>query len=280
MSQDTSLIALIDKRCEEGTIELPVFDRVANQVYQAIKRDDLNAKSLVKLLEEDSAIASEVLRMANSSFFSGLGEVTRLADAIVRLGTKQIASLVLASSQKRMYSASNSQFGDRLVQLWHHAAAVAFGSRWLAQEIGMRHLADEVFLAGLLHDVGKLSLLRIIEDLMTEMGDKLPVSDAVLDLAIKQLHPAHGAELLASWHLPEVFRRVVAEHHGDMPERDDAVLLIVRLVDLACIKEGIGERYEPELELDASEEAAILGLDEIRIAELQVVLEDAVARAS
>ena len=280
MSNEISLIDLIAKRREEGTIALPVFDRVAMNVFQAVQKDCLNASGLVALLEEDPTIASEVLRVANSSFFSGLGEVTRLSDAIVRLGNKQIASLALSASQKRMYSASNSKFCDRLVQLWHHANAVAFGSRWLAAHVGMRHLADDAFLAGLLHDVGKMSLLRIIEELVTELGDELPLSDAVLDIAVKQLHPIHGAELLASWNLPDLFCRVVANHHGATPERDDGVMLIVRVMDLACVKEGIGERYEPDLELDACDEATILGLDQIRIAELQVVLEDAVAQAA
>ena len=275
-----SLVDLIEQRRAEGRIELPVFDRVAGRVYQAVNSGDVDANGLVMLLEEDPAIASEVLRVANSSFFTGLGEVTRLRDAIVRLGNKQIATLALAASQKRMYSASAGQFGDRLVDLWRHASAVAFGSRWLAQVLGLRHLADEAFLAGLLHDVGKISLLRIIEDLLAEEGESLPVSDAVLEAAVRQLHPSHGAELLASWNLPDVFLRAVAEHHGPIPERDDAVLLIVRMVDRACVKEGIGERHEPELDLDTCDEATLLGLDEFRIAELQVVLEDAAAMAA
>lgn len=280
MSNPPSLVELIARKQQEGTLELPVFDHVATRVYQSVNSGEVDANGLVALLEEDPAIASEVLRVANSSFFSGLGEVTRLRDAIVRLGNRQIASLALAASQKRMYSASGGHFGERLVKLWRHASAVAFGSRWLAQEIGMRQLADEAFLAGLLHDVGKMSLLRIIEDLMAEMGDELPVSESVLDTAIRQLHPSHGAELMASWNLPEVFRRVVAEHHGPLPERDDGVLLIVRLVDRACVKEGIGERHDPDLDVDSCDEALMLGLDEIRIAELQVVVEDAAAEAA
>ena len=280
MSNPPSLVELIQKRQDEGTLELPVFDHVATRVYQAVNGGEIDATGLVTLLEEDPAIASEVLRVANSSFFSGLGEVTRLRDAIVRLGNRQIASLALAASQKRMYSASGGQFSERLVKLWRHANAVAFGSRWLAQEMGMRESADEAFLAGLLHDVGKMSLLRIIEDLIAEMGDQLPVSESVLDTAITQLHPAHGAELMGSWNLPEVFCRVVADHHGAIPERDDGVLLIVRLVDRACVKEGIGERHDPDIEVDTCDEAAMLGLDDIRVAELQVVVEDAAAEAA
>jgi putative nucleotidyltransferase with HDIG domain len=277
VNNSLSLIQLIQKRREEGSLDLPVFDRVANEVYRAVQANRSSAKELVQLLEEDPAIAGEVLRVANSSFFSGLGEITRLSDAIVRLGNKQIASLALAASQKRMYSESGTQFGERLVLLWRHSNAVAFGSRWLTEQLGLRHLADEAFLAGLLHDVGKMSLLRIIEDLIAEMGDDLPLSDAVLDTAIQQLHPQHGADLLSAWNLPELFCRVVADHHHDHPSRDNEVLLIVRLVDLACTKEGIGERHEPDLELNSCVEAGMLGLDDFRIAELQVILEDAAA---
>lgn len=279
MSNSPSLLSLIAQRQAEGTLELPVFDHAAARVYQAVHSGEIAANELVALLEEDPVIAAEVLRAANSSFFSGLGEITRLRDAIVRLGNKQIAALALAASQKRMYSASGGQFEDHLVQLWRHAISVAYGSRWLANVTGLGNLADEAFLAGLLHDVGKMSLLRIIEDLIEERGEELPVSDAVLDVAMRHLHPSHGATLLESWNLPEVFCRVVAEHHGPIPDRDDSVLLLVRLVDHACVKEGIGERHEPDIDLNTSEEALLLGLDEIRLAELQVVVEDAAQAA-
>ena len=274
MNGKQSLVELIDKELEAGTVELPVFDQVAMNVYRSVRADEINADELCDLLQEDPVLVGEVLRVANSSFYSGLSGVTTLKDAVVRLGTKQVASLALAASQKRIYSASASRFQDRLVTLWKHAAATAFGARWLAQKTGHRDQADEAFVAGLLHDVGKTSLLRIIEDLSVR-DDALNVADEVIDLTLDQLCAAHGAKLLETWNVPEVFRQIVIQQHADTFDENDVLVAIVRLVDRACAREGISDRPDPSAELEASREARALGLNAIQIAELQVVLEDA-----
>ena len=107
------------------------------------------------------------------------------------------------------------------------------------------------------------SLLRVIEDLEEAQGDTPTISDAAVDVAVKRLHPSHGAALLQCWNLPEVYQRVVADHHGELPEADDVVLLIVRLVDRACARNGLGERNEPDLALEGCDEANLLGVHDL-----------------
>ena len=102
-----------------------------------------------------------------------------------------------------------------------------------------------------------------------------PRPDAVIDAALRQLHSGHGSELLAGWNIPEVFCEVAAHHHDADFDRDNTTLVIVRLVNAACHQEGIGDDDCDDPVADASEEAQLLGLGEIQIAELQVVLGDA-----
>ena len=212
MSNQESLVSLINQKLESADLELPVFDDIAVRLHKGVRENTLNAEEMCSLLEEDPALVSEVLRMSNSSFFSGLTEIRSLKDAAVRLGTKQVAAIVFSVSQKRLYSQSKGLFKGRLHELWQHANAVSSGARWVANTIGYRSISDEAFIAGLLHDVGKLSLLSIIEDLIA--SKELSLSDEIIDMTLNELYCEHGAKLLELWNLPEFFQQVVL-HQAD-----------------------------------------------------------------
>lgn len=272
MNEQQSLVSLINQRLESGDVELPVFDNIAVRIHREVRENKLDADGLCTILEEDPILVSEVLRTANSSFFSGLVEVRDLRGAAVRLGIKQIASIVFSVSQKRMYSASRGPFKARLLQLWQHASAVSLGSRWLANNAGFRSIADEAFVAGLLHDVGKLSLLRIIEELAKT--DNIALSNDLVNDTVKQLYCSHGARLLEMWNLPESFKTVVLHQDDEHFDDSNVTLCIVRLVDKACALEGISDQPGDGIVLESLPESLALGLSEIDLAELRIVIED------
>ncbi len=273
MNDAVSLINLIDERLASGEVELPVLDETAAKIHKQVSENSIDAEGIVSLLEQDPILTTEVLRMANSSFFAGLSEVRNLKEATVRLGNKQIASIVMSISQKRMYSASGGLFQARLLSLWSHTSVVSLGARWLANSLGYRALADEAFVAGLLHDVGKLSLLRIIEDLAQTNSTLL--SDDVVNGALLQLNTSHGAKLLDMWNLPDVFVQVVSQLDTKEFDESNLSLMMVRLVDKASAVEGFSDYPEPDLALESLPEAEILGLCEVDLAELRIVIEDA-----
>jgi len=277
MSEKISLVELIDQKLQQGEVELPVFDEVAQKVYSAIQANSMDAEAICEILQQDMVLVSEVLRMANSSFFSGLGDISTIQDAVVRLGLKRISTLVLAVSQKRMYSASGDMFRDRMIQLWQHAAAASLSARWIANATGYKKLSDQVHVAGLLHDVGKLSLLRIIEELVK--SDEIPHSDELVDATLDKLYCEHGAKLLEIWDVPELFRDVVLAQNDAEFDQSNVTLTIVRLADRTCAKEGVSDRPEPDLCLESLPETQWLGIDEIALAELRIVIEDARAAA-
>ncbi len=275
MSKPSSLVDMISAKLTSGEIELPVFDQVALKVYRAVRKDDLNAEQICQLMEEDPVLVAEVLSTANSSFFSGLGQVSTIKEALVRLGAKQVGALAMAAGQKRLYSMSKGLYNARLKKLWAHTSAVAMGSRWLARKAGYLNLSDEAYVGGLLHDVGKVSLLTIIEDLSVDADSDIQVSEHVVDVTLRQLHTRHGAELLKMWSLPDSLQQVVAEQELDKFDESNVVLTIVRLVDKACAKEGISDFPDPTISLDSTQESKILNLNDIVLAELQIVVEDA-----
>jgi HD-like signal output (HDOD) protein len=272
MTEQHSLIHLINKALEEGTVELPVFDNIAVKIHREARENKLDAEGICKILEADPVLVSEVLRLSNSTFFSGLAEVKDLRAAAVRLGVKQLASIVMSVSQKRMYSASKGPFKARMVKLWLHGSAVSMASRWISNQAGYKQLADEVFVAGLLHDVGKLSLLRIIEELAKEHS--MPLTNELVDMTLQQLYCSHGAQLVKLWGLPDSFGDIILQQADEQPNESNVALMIVRLADKASALEGISDFPDSSITLESLPETSALGLSEIDIAELRIMLED------
>jgi hypothetical protein len=84
---------------------------------------------------------------------------------------------------------------------------------------------------------------------------------------------------MEAWDLPEIYCRVAREHHAESFNPDDVLLVVVRLVDKACLRLGIGIEHEPDLDLVASPEALCLEAPDLLLAELEVLLEDALELA-
>jgi HD-like signal output (HDOD) protein len=263
----------INKRLESGEVELPVFDEIALRINREVRENKLDADLICEILEEDLALVAELLRMTNSSFFAGMTPVGSLKEGAVRLGVRQIASIVFSVSQKRLYSASSGLFKSRLTKLWKHTSAVSIGSRWLAANSGYRGLADEAFICGLLHDIGKLSLICIMEDLIEKEG--LELSDETVDSTISAMYCSHGAQLLDAWNLPEEYKTVVLEQNSEDFDQSNTVLTIIRLVDKACLAEGIADRdYEGTVEVASLREVDALSLIDEDLQGLSLILQE------
>ena len=119
-----------------------------------------------QVIRQDPTLTGELLRLSNSSFFGGIEKVVTVRDAVMRLGIKQVAELVILSGQKRYYQLKDPLLGSFVERLWRHAVGCGIGSDWLASKLRLGEVREEAFMAGLLHDVGKLLLLRVIDDHM------------------------------------------------------------------------------------------------------------------
>lgn len=275
-----SLHDLIVEFIDSHEIQLPVFNPVALRLQQALHRDDTQIADLETMISEDQALASHILRVANAAFYKGLQPITTVRKAIVRLGIQQIASLAMVVAQQQMYKKSNGLFLRYQEQLWQHAFAAAVGSKWLAERCGYRSEMETAFLAGLLHNIGQLALLKIIEDLRVAgtITADLP-KNLITEILNSNMHTEQGYLLTRKWNLPEVYCTLVRDHHQEPCDPDNTLLLFVRLADQVCEKAGIGLSGDPEIALAATVEAQILGLGEIPLAELEILVEDSVSMA-
>lgn len=274
MTNQKELERLINERIQSGEVELPVFDDIALKIQREVRENKLDGDLICEILKEDLVLVAELLRVANSAFFAGMAPIGSLREAAVRLGVRQIASIVFSVCQKRLYSASSGLFEPRLTSLWRHTNAVSIGSRWVAANAGYRALADDAFVCGLLHDIGKLSLICIIEELIRT--EAIELSEEVVDATIVAMHCEHGAQLLEVWNLPDAFKTVVLGQDADDFDSENKVLAIIRLVNNACIAEGIADmKYADTPEVASMAEVQALSLTDGDLHDLSLILQEA-----
>lgn len=273
MSAPVSLIDVINHFIESDTIALPVFNTNASLVQQQLAKPEPDLKIVEKIINSDQALSSQVLKIANSTFYRGLAEVGTVRAAIMRLGMKEIEKIVLLASSKNLYVSKDKTITQVMKKLWQHSVGCAYGTVWLARRYEYGVDQSQAFFAGLFHDVGKLLILIVIEQ-VKQKNKTLKLTDALLLEAMAKLHTREGAKMLDQWNMPQYFCDIAQDHHTDAFDTKNFLLILVRMANQVCHKLGIGLAHEPNLLLPATLEASLLNLTEIDLAELEIALED------
>ncbi len=274
MNREAPLLVQLKQFAIQHEITLPVFSDVARQLQDASRSDTYDLAAIEQSIDSDPALAAEVLRAANSAFFGGLAEITSIRAAIMRLGFKQVTNLAFMATEKNRYSAKQPRINGVMKELWQHASACALAGEWIAKRLRYPQIAEEAFIGGLLHDIGKLFLLRVLD----QMSANNPLAAAcpipLVREILRQAHADQGHQLLQSWNLPSVYLTIVRDHHSEVIDPQNLPMLIVRLANHACHRAGIGIEKDESLVLAATAEATLLGMSEVALAELEIILED------
>jgi HD-like signal output (HDOD) protein len=276
---EKSLLERVDEHLRARDARLPVVDQIGMQVRRVVSSGDFDLREVENLINQDPALAAAVLRGANSAFYRGIQKVLTVGEAVARIGARQVANLVLLETQRKNFVSETRELRELFRALWRHAVACAAGAEWLARRLHYEEIADHAFVAGLLHDLGKLLLLRVLDELHADEPEQTPLTDTLTRELLQSFHAARGAALMETWDLPELYCRVARDHHAETFDPDDVLLVVVRLVDKACARLGIGVTHEPELELAATPEALCLEASDLLLAELEVLVEDALELA-
>jgi len=274
MLAENALVDLIHDRVSSKALQLPVFHHVALKLMNVLAKEDYSIAQVAQMILEDQALSSHVLRMANSAFFGSLSKVTTIRDAIVRLGARQVTNIVTVVTQSQQYCTKDKTMAAYMQPLWKHALGCALGTKWFADKTGYKELAQEGLLAGLLHDIGQLFLLKVLEDVQASEPE-LTLSKPVIVEVLQHMHVEQGTLLMQHWNIPELYGEIVRQHHLETYDTSNTLLLMVRLVDMACKKVGIGLHHDPSIVLATTPEAQALGAKEVVLAELEIMLEDA-----
>ncbi len=233
---------------------LPALPTGAGQLIALLQDPDVNINRLIQRIEYDPGLTSNVLRLANSSYFAGPRSIASLRDAIVRLGTRRILQLVITSAVAPLARKPVRGYDLSAGQLLEHSVAVAVAAEQLAALLPVR-APDHLFTAALLHDLGKIVLgtfLRVRVEPVTKLAFEEGLSfDEAERRVLDTDHAEVGALLLAEWGLPSSIVDVVAQHHhpqhaSEDPLTTDLVHAADQLVLSSALGSGIdGLNYRP-----------------------------------
>jgi len=239
---------------------LPAMPLVAHRLVQLMQLDSCSADDVTRVLSADQSLASRVLKLANSSFYGRSGQVGSISRAVVMLGFSAIRSLALGLglAQTLRRAAGTTDLAD----FWRHAIYVAAGARTLARESG-RVDSEEAFVAGLLHDLGRLILEMVAPGYPARLGDV--TADGLLDAETATVGMAHtraGQKVVQHWNLPDRLAHVIRFHHHPTQWRRDETLLLPTVILADMMARALDRSCEPAAdEPDLTELAAALGLD-------------------
>jgi HD-like signal output (HDOD) protein len=269
------LVELIKEHLQGDLQDLPVFNSVAVKLQQMLANRDFRMEAVIEMISEDQSLASQVLKVANSSYYAGLSSIATIKDAIIRLGAQEVANMVMMASQFELYHSENEYLNESMQKLWVHSLACATGAKWLAKKTGYINLVSESFMGGLLHDIGQLALLKVLDDINRSKESRATLSDTLISEILVRMHEDVGYKLMKSWSLPDTYCSISINHHMEEFDGNDILLVIVRLSDKACKKVGKSLQPDASLSLVSSPEAQYLGIKEMALAELEIVVEDA-----
>ena len=274
MEAESSLVGMIDHFVASKKVKLPAFNATALRIQKEVAKAEPDSRLIEKLIVSDQSLTGEVLSVSNSSFYKGLTQVATVRDAIIRMGNIEVSNIVSLVALQHNFQSKIPAMHKIMGKLWRHSVGCAIGANWLSRQTGFQALAHETFIAGLLHDVGKLYVLKVIDDMKASREIENLPSDTVIDELMQQLHTEQGYTLMAQWNLPEKYCQVARDHHLAEFDGSNFLLVLVRLANQVCHKMGIGLIEDPSIVLLEIPEAAQLQLSEMDLARLEVRLED------
>lgn len=264
---DLSLLLKKDsiKAMVSGVDSLPSLPSLYLEIIQEIQSSDSSIKKVGDIISRDLAMTAKILKLVNSSYFSLPRHISSPEQAVFLLGLDTIKSLVLSIQVFSQFRLKKMPEGY-LSRLWDHSMATAQTSKIIAkQERQEQVVIDNSFMAGLLHDAGKLVMASCFDDqygeLVSSVGDNRVLSEREKE-AFDVTHAEAGAYLMGLWGLPHPIIEAIAFHHspGSSIAREFTPLTAVYIADMLEHEKSGGFAEESGIEID-HEYIAAMGLN-------------------
>lgn len=254
--------------------DIPVLDKLTLKAWAIVQNPQDHEAEIGNLVRRDSALASRIIRLANSGPRAGLEPVGDLGQALRRVGLGAVEDIVLGSFTQRVYRPLGATDSQLVTGLWDHSVAVATAAQWISRGLGQVD-AVRAFQAGLLHDIGRVLAFRVLSDAAARSPQ---VRRALLPertrLVIDAHHEEVGGMLLEKCGFPLDVVVAARKHHNPSELPDNPVVpLVVSLADLVARRIGMDVSPSQEGGLAAQALATRLGLPEERLAALEVEME-------
>ncbi len=216
--------------------KLPPFSPILNKLMATLAGEDVSFSALGELIEKDTVVAGNLLRVVNSALYARRSTVNSVRHALSVLGLDKVRNTVLAMSITRMMNQVRTPKNFSMERFNKHSAAVALLSDHLAQHVTAQY-PEGAFVAGLLHDVGRLLIALALPDEYDSILRAYQHSERTwLECEQERLgftHAEMSGEVLVAWKLPQEIQDAAREHHLPPPPELERELRLGRVVDAA-----------------------------------------------
>lgn len=226
--------------------DIATLPEVTIKIIEIVEDPKSTAHDLHKVIKNDPALSVKVLKVVNSAFYGLPGQIASVDRAIILLGLSAVKNIAIAASIARLFKGKRISRQFSATDLWRHSLAVAVVARSIGRCSPNPVLPDELFLAGLIHDIGILVERQSFPDQFTEVINRCSKTDLEFLEVEREIigadHQAFGVGLTTKWKFPRHLRAAVGFHHN--PDAVSAELknmaMLVRVADVLACEERIG----------------------------------------
>ncbi len=228
----------MDKTIElvNGVKDIQAMPSVIVKALNVMKKPTASMKELGDIVMFDQSLTIKILALVNSAYYGFSQQISSINIALSLLGMVKVKNIIVAVAMKPMMSNQ----GDK--ELWKHSMKVAAGCEYLANLTKVMD-SDEAFIAGFVHDVGKMVLQMTNEKLYSKVLNTVEMGTDILDAERKYFDSDHvktGSLLAKRWQLPILLANIISYHHApslsSIPVPCNLVCFIDKLVQ---------ENYDP-----------------------------------
>jgi len=224
--------------------EIPPLPAVVIKAIKTIDDPKSSSSDVAKIISQDEGLTAKVLKLANSAYYGFPRSITTLSEAITVLGYNTVKSLIYAAAAHGHMSGELKGYALDRGELWRHSLGVAIVSREIAKKVKHRDI-EQAFVAGLLHDIGKIVLNQFVRFGFTLIVKKVEVERVPFNQAEREIlgfdHTDIGGRIAEKWNLPPELVDAIYHHHSPEESKVSPKLTsIVHVANSLCLMLGWG----------------------------------------
>jgi HD-like signal output (HDOD) protein len=237
-----------------GYIQVSSLPVIYTRVNEAVNNPRSSTSDISKVISDDPGLTSRLLRLVNSAFYGYPNKIDTISRALLIVGTQQLRELALATSVITMFDGISARLVN-MESFWRHSIACGIAAKILATYRKTESHSERFFVAGIVHDIGRLILFKkrpheAEEALTISRSDEQPLYQAEQKV-LGFDHAEIGRSLLLMWNIPPVLQEIVAFHHnpgGAVSHKVEAAVIHVADIIAHGMQFGTsGERFVPPL---------------------------------
>lgn len=196
--------------------DLPSLPEIYLRVSEQLEDENSSVQQIGDTVQNDPAITTRVLKMVNSAYYGLPNQVSSIAQAVSLLGRERLKHILIGSVLRGVFSGTDNP-AFSMQEFWQHSIKTAIIARYLARQIVQIEEAEAMFTAGLLHDIGKLLMIKKFPERMLAAEEYMIQKRVdILSAELTQLgltHTAVGEALMHHWGLPQLLIDCTINHH-------------------------------------------------------------------